>query len=315
MSGGETGGTPMRVLVATDGSEAAGVAIDLVAHVAWPTGTEILVVDVVESGAALFGGPWPALAIVEADRIETDIRAEAEKALLDAKGRLARPGLTIDTAVLRGRPATRIVERAKQMLADLIVIGSRGHGTIESMLLGSVSAEVIDHAPTPVLVARGQRMERVVLGWDGSECATRAAELVRTWPIFAAVSVRVVSVTDVEIPWWTGFPMDGSPELMSRYDETPEASRKQHEQLTQEMTARLQAAGRTTEAEPREGDAATEILAAATAAKADLIVIGTHGRTGIARLVLGSVARNVLHHAGCSVLIVRDAPSSAVRPG
>jgi nucleotide-binding universal stress UspA family protein len=75
------------------------------------------------------------------------------------------------------------------------------------------------------------------------------------------------------------------------------------------MTAQLQTAGRAAEADRREGDAATEILAAASASKADLIVMGTHGRTGIARLVLGSVARNVLQHATCSVLIVREEPT------
>ena len=78
------------------------------------------------------------------------------------------------------------------------------------------------------------------------------------------------------------------------------------------MTAGLLAAGLSAEADRSEGDAATEILAAAAASDADLIVIGTHGRTGLARLVLGSVARNVLQHATCSVLIVRE---GSPRPG
>jgi len=56
----------------------------------------------------------------------------------------------------------------------------------------------------------------------------------------------------------------------------------------------------------RAGDAATEILVAAGEAAAGLIVMGTHGRTGLTRLFLGSVARNVMHHAHCSVLIVRQ---------
>jgi nucleotide-binding universal stress UspA family protein len=299
----------MRVLVAIDGSEPAVLGIDLVANVAWPAGTEILVAEAVETGAGLFGGPWPVLATVPTDRIEAEIRAVADRTVHEAQERLARPGLKAYAVVLRGRPATAIVDRARRMPADLIVVGSRGHGMIESMLLGSVSAEVVDDAPAPVLVARGDKTTRVVLAWDGSTCAMRAADLLRTWPIFAGSAVRVVSVADVEVPWWTGFPVDGSPDLLPIYADAANASRKQHDELAREMTADLRAAGLTAEADRREGDAATEILAAAGAFKADIVVMGTHGRTGLSRLVLGSVARNVLQHATCSVLIVRDGSS------
>lgn len=297
---------PMRVLVAIDGSVAAGMAVDLVAHVAWPSGTEILVAEAVETGPGLFGGPWPAVAMVQADSLEAELRADAERTVREARGRLARPGLTVESAVLRGRPATAIVERARRMGADLIVVGSRGHGTIESMLLGSVSAEVIDRAPSPVLVARGSAIDRVVLAWDGSSSAAGAAELLWRWPIFAASSIRVVSVADVQIPWWTGFPEPDSSQLIPVYLDAADASREQSAQLAGEMTARLRAAGLEAESDRREGDAAAGILAAAHGWRANIVVLGTHGRTGLGRLVLGSVARNVLHHAPCSVLIVRE---------
>ena len=130
-------GKTIRLLVAIDGSEPAGVAVDLVADFAWPDGTEILVAEVVESGAGLFGEPWSALAMVQADSIEAEIRADADRTVDEARGRLVRPGLNVEAVVLRGRPATAIVDRARGMGADLIIVGSRGHGTIESMLLGS----------------------------------------------------------------------------------------------------------------------------------------------------------------------------------
>jgi nucleotide-binding universal stress UspA family protein len=301
----------MRVLVAIDGSEPAGLAVDLVADVTWPTGTEIIVAQAVETGAGIFGGPWPAMAMVQTDRIEAEIRDEARRAVREARERLARPGLGVEAVVLRGRPATAIVDRARDMQADMVVVGSRGHGAIESMLLGSVSAEVVDHAPAPVLVARGRRIERIVLGWDGSSCATRAADLLRSWPIFGGSRVRVVSVTDVEILWSTGFPEVASPAMMPVYVEAVDASRKQHDELARDMAAQLERAGLAAEAERRDGDAATEILAAANTSKADPIVMGTHGRTGLTRLVLGSVARNVLQHAACSVLVVREGSSES----
>ena len=143
----------MRVLVAIDGSERAGVAVDLVADVAWPAGTEILVAEAVESGAGLFGGSDPALTMIQADTLEAELRVAAKRTVDGARAQLERPDLTVQCAVLRGRPATAIIDRTRDMRADLIVVGSRGHGTIESMLLGSVSAEVIDHAPVPVLAS------------------------------------------------------------------------------------------------------------------------------------------------------------------
>lgn len=301
----------MRVLVAIDGSEPATLGVDLVANVVWPAGTEILVAEAVETGAGLFGGPWPTLALLQEDQIEAAIRGEAERTLDQARQRLARPGLRVETAVLRGRPATAIVDRARTMAADVIVVGSRGHGTIESMLLGSVSAEVVDHSSAPVLVARGRQIKRAVLAWDGSPYATFAADLLRTWPMFAGAEVQVVSVADVEVPWWTGLAVDGSPELLPVYADAANASRKQHDELAREMTSALRSAGLTAVADRREGDAATEILAAARAFGADVVVTGTHGRTGLTRLVLGSVARNVLQHATCSVLIVREGASSS----
>jgi len=301
----------MRVFVAIDGSDSASLAVDLVADVAWPGGTTIRVVEAIETGAALFGGPWPTLALVQADELEARVRLDADATVLEAEARLMRPGLAVESAVLHGRPAAAIVDDARQMAADLIVVGSRGHGTIEAMLLGSVSAEVIDDAMTPVLVARCRRIDRVLLAWDGSTGAARAADLLHQWPIFERSSVRVVSVADIEVPWWSGFPEAGSPELMPLWLDAIDASRSRHDLLASEMTVELQAAGLTAEADRREGDAATEILAAAHAFKADLILLGTRGRTGVARLVLGSVARNVLHHASSSVLVVRETPREA----
>jgi nucleotide-binding universal stress UspA family protein len=94
--------------------------------------------------------------------------------------------------------------------------------------------------------------------------------------------------------------------MMPIYVEAGSASREQHDELAREMAAQLRDAGLRADGDRREGDAATEILAAADASKADLIVLGSHGRTGLARIVLGSVARNVLQHAACSVLIARE---------
>jgi nucleotide-binding universal stress UspA family protein len=296
----------MRLVVATDGSAAAQVAVDLVAGAEWPVGTIVRVVQAVETGAALFGGPWPAVAELQAGALESEIRRVARDAVEQARARLAKPGLEVDAEVLTGRPASVIVETATEMAADAIVVGSRGHGAIDSMLLGSVSAEVVDRARVPVLVARGTSIARVMVAWDGSDCARLAAGLVRGWPVLARSAVRVLSVADVGPPWWAGFPDAALPALMPMYIDAADALRRLHDELARDLTAELQAAGIDAAPERRDGDPATEIIAAAKAGEVDLVVMGTHGRSGIQRVVLGSVARNVLQHVRCSVLIAPE---------
>ncbi len=295
----------MRVLVATDGSPSASLAVDLAAGIAWPEGSTIRVVKAIDVGTAVLGGPWPAPGLVEIESVGAELWRAALDLLEEARSRMARPGIEVVVDAIRGRPASAIVESARTVGADLIILGSRGHGTIESMLLGSVSAEVVDHATVPVLVARDPSVGRAVLAWDGSGGARAAVDLLETSPIFAGARVRVVSVAEDEFPWWTGLPIDGSPELQPAYADAATESRRDHVELVRRMADELRQGGIEAEAECREGDAATELLAAARAWKADVIVMGTHGRTGLARLVLGSVARNVLHHSSCSVLIAR----------
>jgi nucleotide-binding universal stress UspA family protein len=98
---------------------------------------------------------------------------------------------------------------------------------------------------------------------------------------------------------------------MTLYVEAAEGARRHADELLAEMTGRLRAEGLTVESERREGDAAAELIAAARAWKANLVVLGTRGRTGVARLVLGSVARNVVHHVPSSVMIVHGLAAGA----
>ena len=203
------------------------------------------------------------------------------------------------------------------MEADLIVVGSRGHGTIESMLLGSVSAEVIDHAPVPVLVARDGRIDRVVLAWDGSSCAAlRRRSRCAAWPVFAHSAVRVVSVADVDVPWWTGFPEPGSAELMPMFVDSATASRAAPRRARQAMTEH--APGGRPQApieDPREGDAASEILAAAprlpgptSSSWARTAGPVSPGSSSGASRATSSITPS------CSVLVVREGSSATLLP-
>lgn len=308
---------PARILVAYDGSPPSETAIDLVAGLTLVEGAAIRLVQAIDIGPGVIGGAWPSLAMSTPDDLDAALRSEARREVEAARERLLAPGRSVTACVESGRVASVILDEARAMAADLVVIGHRGHGTIASMLLGSVSTEVIDHASCPVLVARGPRIDRIVLAWDGSPYAAPAAHAVRTWPMLAAADVRVVTVADIGTPWWTGFAEVGASvgaEQTQVLRETAETARQAADQLAGDLADGLRSEGRAATAERREGDAATELIDAARDGAADLIVMGTHGRTGLARLTLGSVASTVTRHAPCSVLIVRASRPAGAAP-
>ena len=304
----------MRILIAVDGSGPSELGRDLAADARWPDGSSLRVMAALEIGGALFGAPWYAVVPANVDELEERYLRELEGIVADGAAHLARPGLAVTSTVLRGRAATSIVDEARRFGADLIIVGSRGHGTLEAMLLGSVSAEVVDHAPCPVLVARRPHVRSLLLADDGSAGARAAAEKVVGWPIFEGLPVRVVSVAPSSAPWEPSFLTAYEPTDREIYDERRDAAIEAHQRIADDTARRLTEAGREAVTDVRVGAAAEEIVSASRDADVDLIVTGTRGHTGIARLVLGSVARNVVHHARCSVLVVPERTRSGRLP-
>src|SRR5690242_14127957 len=149
------------------------------------------------------------------------------------------------------------------MSADLIVVGHRGLGTWPSRLLGSVSAEVVDHAPCPVLVVRDDQLGPVVLADDGSLDARAAEDVVGTWPQFRGLPVTVVGVVHGPMPAAAPLAPLMLEEEMSRYVGVVDAERRMRTSGCEATAERLRAAGIEAAAEIRQGDPAHEIVSAA----------------------------------------------------
>lgn len=296
----------MRVLLAIDGSVSSDRARDLVAGIDWPEGTMIRVVAALEHSTELAGIPWMAAPPPDEGEIESSLVRRYQTALEEAEGLLEMAGRGVDSMLLRGRPATAIVEEAKSWRADLIVVGNRGHGQFETMLLGSVSAEIVDHAPCPVLVARSRTLRSVLYADDGSEGAREAGDLLATWSIFHGLRTTVISVSEVAVPWSAGMAPGLYDQVMESYVESVQEARRERAALVSTSADRLSDAGLVTNVDVRDGDPAPSIVKAAVEHGVDLIAMGTRGYTGLSRILLGSVARNVLINAPCSVLIVRE---------
>ncbi len=297
----------MRILLAIDGSSAADVARDLVAAMPHDAGGVVRVVTVAPTLAELIAVPWAMAATPDASEIEANALRLHRNALdaAVAELRATRSQVGVESVLLRGRAASEIIDEARQMSADLVVVGHRGHGPWQTILLGSVSAEVVDHAPCPVLVARGERLGPVILAVDGSGYARAAECALRHWPIFRGLPVTVVTVTEDRFPYATSLGSLDHSLAVDAYAAEPKAMHAPAGDAEQTATSRLRRAGLDASAEMRDGDPAHQIIAAAEVHGAGLIVVGTRGQTGLHRLILGSVARKVLLHAPCSVLIVR----------
>jgi nucleotide-binding universal stress UspA family protein len=298
----------MRILLAVDGSVSSDRATELVAGLNLPAESLIRVVSVQQSHVDVLAMSWATMGESSAPETEEEaVTRHQREAIGRAEHTVAKPGLEVEGFLLRGRAASAIVDEARAFAADLIVVGSRGHGTIATMVLGSTAAEIVDHAPCPVLVARGSELGPVAFADDGSRSARSAEAILATWPIFAGTPVSVVTVAETAVPVAAGFTPGLYDQVLASYTRSVDEARDEVREEADTAAGRLAGAGLDARPIVLEGDPASELVRFATERGIGTIVMGTRGHTGLARLILGSVARNVLLHAPCSVLVVREA--------
>jgi nucleotide-binding universal stress UspA family protein len=149
----------MKVLLAIDGSPHSHAAVVEVATRPWPDGTEVLVLTVVHSSIPMFLDP--SFIAAAAHMEQTLDRRRDAPALVEAAADILRTGdsvVTVATRIVEGVPKDAIVEEAKSWGADLIVLGSHGHGRIGRVVLGSVAGAVVANAPCSVQVVRARHL-------------------------------------------------------------------------------------------------------------------------------------------------------------
>ena len=239
------------------------------------------------------GRTWPSHATVRLLTV-ADPSADGAMALLDERAsELRRCGLTVSTGLERGDAAAVLMRAADEGFADLVVVGSRGLGTLASAVLGSVSAELVDHAPCPVLVVRSASASRMLLATDGTESSYRIPRVMASWdPGFRGLPVEVLSVA---VP--NAFVTPWAPE--------PDEDLVYHEGLARQVADEMVDLGWSAAAIARAGSPVREIVSAGRDWRADLIVTGSRGLSTLQRFTLGSVAHGVLFHAHASVLVIR----------
>jgi nucleotide-binding universal stress UspA family protein len=285
----------MKILLAVDASEASETAARQVAARPWPTGTTVEVLSVAEP-------PF----IRHLPELDAGVKQRAEELARGVAERLRSGGVEAAPLVLSGDPKAVIVEHAAQMGADLVVVGPHGSAGLTRFLLGSVAKAVVRFAPCSVEVARAPREAgphpwRVLLATDGSECSVKAARTVaaRPWP--SGTEVRILSVVELAVPMLQPpYPTPAVETLRSDGMKRAQDAIQEAEQMVTDAGLQVSEAVSVLLDTPK-----VIILDEASHWGADWIVLGSHGRRGINRFLLGSVSEAVALHATCSVEVVR----------
>ena len=229
---------------------------------------------------------------------------EAEAIFAAAEERTKRAKVTADRAKLEGSPAAAILAESASIQPDLIVMGTHGRRGFERFAVGSTAEDVIRASGVPVFVVpkradkrRTGPLTRALVAVDGSPAADLALRF--ACDLARAEKTRIVLcvVIDQSDSHWDD--LDRSVFL--------EIEKEKHaKRLLDESKALAKSLGADAETTLRHGKAAEEILAAAAGAEADGIVMGTHGRAGIPRFILGSVAEGVLRSSTVPVCAIRQ---------
>jgi nucleotide-binding universal stress UspA family protein len=292
-----------RILVATDFSPPARVALRSAQALANQVGGTLEVLHVVERfpprRRMLLGSLGSAGETRERLR-----RAEAH--LERMLGRLAAPGVAVEGAVRLGRPWEEILAAAREVEADLICLGNSGHSRFQRLMLGSTAENLVRRSPVPVLVTRRRplgRIRKVLLPVDFS---ARAEEAVRFAAERLARGARLAALHVVP-----------PPPPIPDFPLVPVDERALKAEL-RSFLARARASRASAEVAVFE-DPVVAILRRAKRLPADLIVLSSHTRRGLDRFLLGAVAERVVRHAECPVLVLpgpgRSPTSRARRRG
>ena len=283
----------MKTLLAVDGSDNAYEAVHVMKYMAKPE--QLTLVHALNV-------PRPAYPMMVSEAaeelytaLEQSMREDGERLLNRVQSLLPLHAGPTTRHLQIGSPAEVIVSMAEKQNADLIVMGARGLGPIKERLLGSVSHRILTLAPCATLIVNGpvKAIKQILLPLQGSFDAEAAVRFLQLKPFDDTVELTLMTVLPSTEPPW--------PSHAAAAAAATELLEKQTEYI-KGVAERLRAIGYQAHGVAVVGTPTTMILQQATTLRSDLILMGTRGRQGITRFVLGSVSHAVLHKMPCPVL-------------
>ncbi|MBW0445847.1 universal stress protein [Paraburkholderia phenoliruptrix] len=302
-----------RILIAVDASPESARAADYVCHMTLP-GALIRIVSVAENPRVLL--PLGSMTDAELQLARTELARDAEQAVARAKKMFADAGIEVESGVIEiarqgGYTANALIDAAAQWGADLLVLGARQHHGMMRWVEGTVSEFVTTRALCSILIVPagyeadiGPSPQRILFALDGSVASLDAlhagCRLARSDSRLRAIYVvdRAVRLTDF-VPIHV---------LEEAFIEEGEAAMARARSVFETLGNTAETA--LVKTEPVSDDVSHAIVRDAERWHADLLVLGTHGRRGVARWLLGSVAARTARLARTPVLLARPRPDA-----
>jgi nucleotide-binding universal stress UspA family protein len=305
----------MRILLAIDQSKDSKVAINLLQKLKWPAGSTLILLHVTTIDEDMTAGSSSRLhkkTLDDSRKPPLAVHSELHR----LESQFASETLQIHSMVVNGVPGQEILSVIRKEKIDMAVLGSRGLSRISGLLLGSVSEWVLKDASCSVLIGRPTSRKaksssslNILLATDGSRDSWKAVDVLKSLACPVDTTLTLFHVIRKKI-YETG-------QVVGSVGK----SRTEFARLAKDLCGDRGSAGVDLLKDTRDALSSTglkirerlafghetqEILKAAKLQKADLVIVGSKGLTGLRRLLMGSVAHTVSQHAPCSVLVVRS---------
>jgi nucleotide-binding universal stress UspA family protein len=236
-------------------------------------------------------------------KVTTDAKLHLEGMISRARNEVKERNIDFTSSVVSGEPYVEIIRCARSIAAELIVIGRHGRRPFQDMFIGTTAERVIRKGDIPILVVNldpVRTYRKPLIATDLEDTARRIFDL--------ALRVLGPGVTRAHVVHALNVPFEGfvSPTLAAK--ERSEYRRSFRENATTKLAkliARYESSEIRWKTTVRTGDARSLIIREAVRLRADIIALGTHGRSGVAHALVGSVAEWIIAHAPCDVLVSR----------
>ena len=298
-----------RILVPLDTSELAEVALPYAEQMAGRLGSEITLMSVSHSAG---------------EKEQRVFRSYIQETVAVTKERanryLEKPtgqDVKVESAILVGNPAEEIVDYAERENIDVIVMATHGRSGIGRWALGSVADKVLRATERPVVLirAKGARSDmlkkgvfkRALVPLDGSKESEAVIPYIEELASMLGAEVTLLQVLAVVYHVYIS---GDAPAQVPYTEEEMKPLKASAESYLEKVGSGLRGKGVTTKCQVRVGAAGHEIIKLADEIGADIVAMSTHGRSGVGRLVFGSIAEKVVRTGNTPVLLVRTPGAS-----